>query len=321
MRGFSVFAYLSSPAGAFAMVLASVLGVVIVGDAVVRSERHIDGTGGVATATASRQVLQDSSDWLSEAYWARKRNKRLNQRRQLGYLSPESNPFSASQGDDRARSRQSLRDRGVYRTVCVRLCDGYYFPISFSTTRDRFGRDEQVCQSRCAADTRLFYHPSGEPDAEELKDRRGNPYSDLANAFVYRTEYRPSCQCRAQPWTDEARQRHATYATEAWQKQAARIASRDEMRRGKNGDSRKAWRIVRPGSEADQVGEIETASVPDEGALDAGGQPFGVNVITPNRAGRMGLGRAQGSRPPRARVVKRRRDRGWRRRVFDNVEN
>ncbi|HEY6027233.1 MAG TPA: DUF2865 domain-containing protein, partial [Pseudolabrys sp.] len=27
---------------------------------------------------------------------------------------------------------------GTYRTVCVRTCDGYYFPISFATTPDRF---------------------------------------------------------------------------------------------------------------------------------------------------------------------------------------
>ena len=29
---------------------------------------------------------------------------------------------------------------GTFRTVCVRTCDGYYFPISYSTSASRFRR-------------------------------------------------------------------------------------------------------------------------------------------------------------------------------------
>src|SRR5262245_22590239 len=39
----------------------------------------------------------------------------------------------------------------TYRTVCVRTCDGYYFPISYSTTPASFPNDEQVCQRMCPA--------------------------------------------------------------------------------------------------------------------------------------------------------------------------
>ncbi|HEY5929426.1 MAG TPA: DUF2865 domain-containing protein, partial [Burkholderiales bacterium] len=51
-----------------------------------------------------------------------------------------------------------------YRTVCVRTCDGYFFPISFSTSQDRFREDEQTCQRMCpAAEVALFSHrTSGE---------------------------------------------------------------------------------------------------------------------------------------------------------------
>jgi hypothetical protein len=38
---------------------------------------------------------------------------------------------------------------GGYRTLCVRTCDGYYFPISNSTSSTRFGDDEQTCQKLC----------------------------------------------------------------------------------------------------------------------------------------------------------------------------
>ena len=49
---------------------------------------------------------------------------------------------------------------GTFRTICVRSCDGYYFPISFATTADHFRDDEQTCQRMCpAAEVRLYtYH-------------------------------------------------------------------------------------------------------------------------------------------------------------------
>ncbi len=47
----------------------------------------------------------------------------------------------------------------LYRTVCVRMCDGYYYPISFGTTPDQFGRDASQCMRTCpGADVDLFFH-------------------------------------------------------------------------------------------------------------------------------------------------------------------
>jgi len=40
---------------------------------------------------------------------------------------------------------------GTYRTLCVRTCDGFYFPISYSTTPSRFAEDAQACQRVCPA--------------------------------------------------------------------------------------------------------------------------------------------------------------------------
>ncbi len=300
------------------MVLAGALGVVIAGDAAVREPLPAGRQTVMAHPAQSteQRVLQDGSDWLSDAFWVRKRAKGLQERWQYGYLSPESNPFSNNETGSRPHERQSARERGHYRTVCVRLCDGYYFPISFSTTWDRFARDEQICQSKCASETRLFYHSSNDPNAETLKDRDGNPYEDLVNAFVYRTEYKPSCQCRPQPWTDEARQRHAIYATEEWQQKAVRTA----RAMAREASERKPWRIVPPAADISGTSELETAAVPDEAPTLSGEQPFGVNVVRPNRSERMGLGGARrAAEQVRPRVI-RRRDRSWRQGVFHNID-
>ncbi len=46
---------------------------------------------------------------------------------------------------------------GTYRTVCVRTCDGFYYPISPATTPARFGDDEKNCRNSCpAAEAQLY---------------------------------------------------------------------------------------------------------------------------------------------------------------------
>jgi hypothetical protein len=85
---------------------------------------------------------------------------------------------------------------GTFRTLCVRTCDGYYFPISFSTTPDRFPQDEQSCQAMCpGAEARLFSYPNPGGSAENMTSIVGEPYSSLPTAFQYRTQLDPACSC------------------------------------------------------------------------------------------------------------------------------
>lgn len=86
---------------------------------------------------------------------------------------------------------------GAYRTLCVRTCDGYYFPISFSTSPSRFAVDADVCRARCpATETRLFVHPTeAESETAVAADDPGMSYSSLPNALKYRTQVVQSCTC------------------------------------------------------------------------------------------------------------------------------
>jgi hypothetical protein len=86
---------------------------------------------------------------------------------------------------------------GSYRTVCVRTCDGFYFPISFATSSDRFAEDEKVCQRSCpAAEVMLFAHRNPGEDVSQAVSVGGQLYSTLPNAFRYRTAFDSSCSCR-----------------------------------------------------------------------------------------------------------------------------
>lgn len=95
--------------------------------------------------------------------------------------------------------------QGTFRTVCVRSCDGAYFPISFATVPGRFADDERACKAQCpAADATLFTYRNPGEDMNQAVSVNGQPYSALANAFKYRTEFNPSCSCKApgQTWAD-----------------------------------------------------------------------------------------------------------------------
>jgi hypothetical protein len=86
---------------------------------------------------------------------------------------------------------------GTFRTICVRTCDGYYFPISFATSPDHFRDDEQTCQRMCpAAEVSLYtYHNPGE-EVTQAVSLGGRLYTELPNAFAYRKAINPACSCR-----------------------------------------------------------------------------------------------------------------------------
>jgi hypothetical protein len=94
---------------------------------------------------------------------------------------------------------------GTYQTVCVRTCDGFYFPISYTTVPDRFADDQRVCQRLCPASevTLYSYHnPGGSID--EAVSANGQPYTALPNAYRYRKEVTQACSCRrpGQSWAE-----------------------------------------------------------------------------------------------------------------------
>ena len=94
---------------------------------------------------------------------------------------------------------------GTYRTVCVRSCDGAYFPISFATVPARFPDDEKTCKNLCpAAEATLFAYRNPGEDISQAVSINGQPYSALPNAFHYRQEFNPSCSCKTpgQTWAD-----------------------------------------------------------------------------------------------------------------------
>jgi hypothetical protein len=108
----------------------------------------------------------------------------------------------------------------------VRLCDGYYWPVSFATSRENFARDEKVCTKSCGSRTALYYHSNPGGEAEEMVSLQGVPYKSLSTAFLHRTTYDPDCKCHPHPWEPEAIERHKAYASQPTQMRSASTGAR-----------------------------------------------------------------------------------------------
>jgi len=107
---------------------------------------------------------------------------------------------------------QSGRVAGQY-TVCVRTCDGAFFPVSYFGADSRAETLEQVCQSLCPnADVALYSLAFG-GTIDEAVSSTGEPYSHLPNAGKFEQSYEPGCSCRppGQSWAEALAAAEAKY--------------------------------------------------------------------------------------------------------------
>jgi hypothetical protein len=104
---------------------------------------------------------------------------------------------------DQDQRGEAADDNGLYRTLCVRLCDGYYFPLSFSTRAGGFARDAARCAASCGRQARLFYHANPGGSVETMMDLAGRPYSALPAAFRYRASLVSGCGCYRLPASED----------------------------------------------------------------------------------------------------------------------
>jgi len=110
------------------------------------------------------------------------------------------------------RDDQPQAHSATYRTLCVRTCDGFYFPISNAADSTNFTRDAAKCTAACGGAARLFYYPNSGGDVETMLDLTGRAYASYAFAFKYRQILVQGCQCRPDPWSEAERERHRAYA-------------------------------------------------------------------------------------------------------------
>jgi hypothetical protein len=88
---------------------------------------------------------------------------------------------------------------GGGRTLCVRTCDGYYFPISAGASTGGYRADAQVCEATYGGPgaAELFISSSGD-DVANARSLTSKRYGDQPYAFLYRTQFDPICAAKLQ---------------------------------------------------------------------------------------------------------------------------
>ena len=86
--------------------------------------------------------------------------------------------------------------------VCVRTCDGSFFPVSYAANSERYESLENMCRALCPNAEVALYTFSFGSDIEQAVSPTGQRYIDSPNALKYRTTLDPNCTCRrkGQSW-------------------------------------------------------------------------------------------------------------------------
>lgn len=99
-------------------------------------------------------------------------------------------------------------------TICVRSCDGGFFPISSNAISVDFGRDAETCAKMCPGiETELFYRDVRSTEAANMISvATGTPYSAMQNAFAYKNRApgeKNACACNLAAYYEEMRGKQA----------------------------------------------------------------------------------------------------------------
>ncbi len=79
------------------------------------------------------------------------------------------------------------------RIVCVRTCDGYFFPLPVSVGREHA---DEMCQALCPATVTRAYSMSMSGTINQAMSMTGSSYNALPNAGAYEKKHDPQCACR-----------------------------------------------------------------------------------------------------------------------------
>jgi len=116
----------------------------------------------------------------------------------LGEMLDEASRFDDPGLADPLEAEAATGER--FRTLCVRTCDGYFYPMSNGATVTEFERDRRNCEASCpGTEMQIFYGPQGSEDVGAMvSTRNGAPYASMPTAFMHQNVSMPrpaQCGC------------------------------------------------------------------------------------------------------------------------------
>ncbi|MGH6811549.1 MAG: DUF2865 domain-containing protein [Methylocella sp.] len=127
----------------------------------------------------------------------------------FGIFAPNPNPLPFDQQPRieavRPMPGEDLIPRGGSQAVCVRDCDGGFFPLSLSARQSDPDQLTGLCQALCPNAAVSVYTRSPSRDINTAVSLDGDtPYSDLPNALKFEKTFDPACTCKpaGQSWAE-----------------------------------------------------------------------------------------------------------------------
>lgn len=84
---------------------------------------------------------------------------------------------------------------GGGQAVCVRTCDGGFFPMGMSARHSPESLNE-MCSALCPGAESTVYTRSPNADIKSAVGLDGKPYSELPNALKFQKQYSSACTCK-----------------------------------------------------------------------------------------------------------------------------
>jgi hypothetical protein len=110
------------------------------------------------------------------------------------------NSEANTSGNEVIEDNWGYQGASTVRTLCVRLSDGYFWPISYSTLPDMVVNDANQCHQSCPdMPVDLYYYDNPGQEPEQMRNLLGEPYSSMPNAFRYRevVDMKSTCKVTA----------------------------------------------------------------------------------------------------------------------------
>ncbi len=102
-------------------------------------------------------------------------------------------PAPPSEARD-ADSDDGIRAHGGSQAVCVRACDGGFFPLGLSSHHNGDNLNE-MCSALCPGTDAAVYTRSPNAEIKTAVSLDGRPYMELPNALKFSKALTPACSC------------------------------------------------------------------------------------------------------------------------------
>ncbi len=100
-------------------------------------------------------------------------------------------------GDEQPRKQANEGEHvGGDQAVCVRQCDGAFFPLSYSARRADLGELDSLCKALCPNAETTLYTKALWGDIESAVSIDGESYLDHPNALKFQKTRVPKCGCK-----------------------------------------------------------------------------------------------------------------------------